>query len=84
MEENKVLLINIFVLAMEKSFYFICDDESLVKDDLVVVETTRGIELGKVVDAPIQCEIKENEEYPHVIKKGDPSDLNLYEINKEI
>lgn len=83
MEENKVLLINIFVLAMEKSFYFICDDESLVKDDLVVVETTRGIELGKVVDAPIQCEIKENEEYPHVIKKGDPSDLNLYEINKE-
>ena len=83
MEENKVLLVNVFVLAMEKSFYFICEDSSLIKDDLVIVETTRGVELGKVVEEPIEREIKENEEYPHVLKKGDPSDYRLYEINIE-
>ncbi|MBE6142371.1 MAG: stage 0 sporulation protein [Erysipelotrichaceae bacterium] len=83
MEENKVLLVNVLVLAMEKSFYFICDDSSFNVDDLVIVETTRGIELGKVVESPIEHEVKENEEYPHVIKKGDPSDYKLYEINIE-
>ena len=84
MEENKVLLVNVLVLAMEKSFYFFCDDSSLNVDDLVIVETTRGIELGKVVASPIEHEVKENEEYPHVITKGDPSDYKLYEINIEI
>lgn len=83
MEENKVLLVNVLVLAMEKSFYFITEDSSLEKDDLIVVETTRGIELGKVIEEPIEREIKENEEYPHVLKKGEPEDLKAYEINKE-
>lgn len=83
MEENKKLLVNILVLAMEKSFYFITEDSDLAKDDLVVVETSRGIELGKVVDEPIEREIKENEEYPHVLKKGDPEDLKTHELNKE-
>lgn len=83
MEENKSLLVNIYVLAMDKAFYFISDITDLEKDDLVVVETSRGIELGKVIDAPIEHEIKENEEYPHVIKKGDPEDYRAYEINIE-
>ena len=83
MEENKKLLVNVFVLGMEKTFYFITDDSSLEVEDLVIVETSRGIELGKVISAPIEREVLENEEYPHVIKKGDPSDLKLYEINLE-
>ena len=83
MEENKVLLVNVLVLAMEKSFYFLTEDSSLEKDDLIVVETTRGIELGKVIEEPIEREIKENEEYPHVLKKGEPEDLKAYQINKE-
>ena len=81
MEENKKLLVNVLVLAMEKSFYFICEDSSLEENDLVIVETSRGIELGKVVSSPIEREILENEEYPHVIKKGEPSDYKLHEIN---
>ena len=83
MEENKKLLVNVFVLAMEKSFYFICEDSSLEENDLVIVETSRGIELGKVVSSPVEREILENEEYPHVIKKGEPSDYKLHEINVE-
>ena len=83
MEENKVLLVNVLVFAMEKSFYFITEDHTLSTDELIVVETNRGIELGKVVDAPIESEIKENEEYPHVLKKGEPEDLKAYELNKE-
>ena len=83
MEENKALLVNVFVLAMDKSFYFICDDSSLEENDLVIVETSRGIELGKVVSSPVEREILENEEYPHVIKKGEPSDYKLHEINIE-
>ena len=81
MEENKKLLVNVLVLAMEKSFYFICEDSSLEENDLVIVETSRGVELGKVVSSPIEREILENEEYPHVIKKGEPSDYKLHEIN---
>ena len=83
MEENKKLLVNVFVLGMEKTFYFITDNSSLEVEDLVIVETSRGIELGKVISSPIEREVLENEEYPHVIKKGDPSDLKLYEINLE-
>ena len=83
MEENKkVLLLNVYVLAMDKAFYFICEDNSFNKDDLVIVETSRGIELGKVVEEAVEREIKETDEYPHVIKKGEPSDYSLYEINK--
>ena len=81
MEENKKLLVNVFVLAMEKAFYFITEDSSLEVEDLVIVETSRGVELGKVVSPVIEREVLENEEYPHVIKKGDHSDLRLYEIN---
>ena len=33
MEENKKLLVNVFVLGMEKTFYFITDDSSLEVED---------------------------------------------------
>jgi cell fate regulator YaaT (PSP1 superfamily) len=81
METIKKLLVNVYVLAMEKSFYFITEDKDYKKDELIIVETPRGIELGKVVSEPVEKDILETDEYPKVIKKGDEKDLEAYNIN---
>ena len=44
--ESKLVLVTL--LSMGKTFYFKSEDESLLIDDLVICETTRGIELGKI------------------------------------
>jgi len=83
METIKKELVNVYVLAMEKSFYFITEDKDYKKDDLIIVETPRGIELGRVVSEPVEKDILETDEYPKVIKKGDEKDLEAYNINVE-
>ena len=85
METIKKLLVSVNVLALGKSFYFLLDDnkENYQIDDYIVVETTRGIELGKVASLPIEKDILEDEEYPKVIKKGDLNDYAIYQENIE-
>lgn len=82
MEKIKKLLINILVLGMEKAFYFSIDDNNFNEGDLVIVETNRGIELGRVVSSPIEKEVNSEDEFPKVLKKGTLDDYKVFELNK--
>ena len=81
MEGNKCLLIKVLVLAMNKAFFFISNTNEYKVNDFIVVETTRGIELGKVVEEAVEKEILETEEYPRVIRKGYNEDYDVYLSN---
>lgn len=83
MEENKCLLIKVLVLAMNKAFYFTTNSKDFKVNDFIVVETTRGIELGKVVAEAIEKEIIDLAEYPRVIRKGYNEDYEVYLSNIE-
>ena len=81
MENNKIRLFPVTLLTMGKTLYFVSNDDSLKKDDIVICETTRGIEIGKIFDKPIIKESKNLEEYPPILRKGDSDDLKIHEIN---
>ena len=53
----KANLINILVYAMKKAFFFTTEDTSLKSGDKVIVETTRGLELGEVISSYEEKEI---------------------------
>ena len=77
--ESKLVLVTL--LSMGKTFYFKIEDESLLKDDLVICETTRGIELGKISGDIITREISEEDQYPVIIRKGNEEDYLIHEAN---
>ena len=77
--ESKLVLVTLF--SMGKTFYFKIEDESLLKDDLVICETTRGIELGKISGDIITREISEEDQYPVIIRKGNEEDYLIHEAN---
>ena len=77
--ESKLVLVTL--LSMGKTFYFKSEDESLTKDDLVICETTRGIELGKISGEFIAKEISEEDQYPIIIRKGNEEDYLIHEAN---
>ncbi len=81
MENNKIRLVLVSLFSMEKSFYFTTEDDSLVKDDLVICETTRGIELGKIISSPIEKESSENVTYPVILRKGNQDDYLIHKDN---
>lgn len=81
MENNKIRLFPVTLLTMGKTLYFVSNDDSLKKDDIVICETTRGIEIGKIFDKSIIKESKNLEEYPPILRKGDSDDLKIHEIN---
>ena len=82
MESNQIKLIPVTILSMGKTFYFKeLEGTSLEKDDLVICETSRGIELGKVFGKGISKEVKEGDEYPSITKRGDQNDYLIYENN---
>ena len=62
MENNKIRLFPVTLLTMGKTLYFVSNDDSLKKDDIVICETTRGIEIGKIFDKSIIKESKNLEE----------------------
>ena len=77
--ESKLVLVTL--LSMGKTFYFKSEDESLLIDDLVICETTRGIELGKISGEFITREISEEDQYPVIIRKGNEEDYLIHEAN---
>lgn len=77
----EIKLLPVTLLSMGKTFYFKTLEEELVKDDLVICETTRGIELGRVFSAPINKEVNEEETYPTIIRKGTEEDYLVHENN---
>lgn len=83
MEENKMKLIKVLVLAMNKALFFISDSNDYKVNDFIVVETSRGIELGKVVQEVIEKEVLGSEEYPKVIRRGFNEDYEVYLANQE-
>ncbi len=80
---NKILLVKIYVFDLEKNMYFITDDPSLKEDDLVIVETSRGTELGRVKDHPVEKEVENIDLYPKYVKRGTSLDLTTFNLNKE-
>ena len=55
--DNKVLLVKIYVFGLEKNMYFITDESDLKEDDLAIVETSRGTELGRVQSRQLKISI---------------------------
>ena len=80
MENSKSLaLVNLF--SMVKSFYFVCDNNQIVKDDFVICETTRGIEFGKVLSIQEFNDLEKENVYPSILRKGNNEDYLIHEDN---
>ena len=62
-----------------KSYYFDSNDLELEKNEYVLVETEKGVQLGIVSDINIDAEkLNLNKEFKKVIKKASKSDYDLY------
>ena len=60
-----------------KGYYFENDIDNIEKDDYVLVETEKGIQLGKIVDINLELE-NLTKELKKVIKKATKKDYDLY------
>lgn len=60
--------------------YFLANYE-IRQGDLVICESTRGIELGRVVSAPKEYEIQEENPFSYIIRLANESDVQVYENN---
>lgn len=60
--------------------YFLASYE-IRQGDLVICESTRGIELGRVVSAPKEYEIQEENPFSYIIRLANESDVQVYENN---
>ena len=78
MEETKLVLV--YLLSMGKNFYFLPNEIELEKNDYVICETTRGIELGQVVNFTSKL-INVDDTYPKIIKKANQQDLMVHQNN---
>lgn len=81
MENKQINLVLVTLLSMGKTFYFKTEDDSLLKDELVICETTRGIEIGKVYSEVITKEVSEEAQYPLIIRKANEEDYLIHEAN---
>lgn len=81
MGNKEVRLLAVTLLSMGKTFYFRVGNEDYRKGDLVLCETTRGIEIGKVSSDPIEKAQFSPEEYPPVLRKGDETDYRIHQQN---
>lgn len=62
-----------------KSYYFDSDELELEKDDYVLVDTEKGVQLGKVSEININSEkLNLNKELKNVIKKATKKDYDTY------
>ena len=67
---------NVCFKNASRSYFFGTNDESLVKDDMVVVETVRGIELGKLKNNPRKTEeVNFNLALKPIIRKATDEDI---------
>lgn len=87
-EENKEETPNYYVSIKfnenNKPYFFSTTDNSLTIGELIVVETTRGLEIGKVVSLPISIsEYKSELELKPIIRKATKADIRQHEENKE-
>jgi cell fate regulator YaaT (PSP1 superfamily) len=78
------ILIPVRILSMSRTLFFASDSEDYKVDDLVICETTRGKELGKITGEPVKKEVADDQEYPLIVAKGDNNDLIIYNKNIEL
>ncbi len=72
-------LVSIKFKSDGKSYYFDSNDLELEKNEYVLVETEKGVQLGIVSDINIDTEkLNLNKELKKVIKKASKSDYDLY------
>ena len=81
-------IIGVRFKAAGKIYFFEPNEEELAKDDWVIVETSRGLECGKIVVAPRELPSNENIEsepglpIKKVQRKATPEDLIQLEENR--
>lgn len=74
-----IMIISVKFKIDGKAYYFENEFEDIVKDDYVLVETEKGIQLGKVNETHINKDnIKINNELKKVVKKASKKDYDLY------
>lgn len=79
-----VKVVGISFKEVGKIYYFNPEPFELTKDDFVVVETVRGLELGVVVIPPKEVDESEIEhELKSVIRTATDQDIKSYQDNKE-
>ena len=62
-----------------KAYFFECEFDDIVKDDYVLVETEKGIQLGKIFDDNIDVNtLKIINELKKVVKKETKKDYDKY------
>lgn len=81
MGNTNINLIPVTLLTMNKTLFFKAIDEVLNVGDLVVCETSRGIELGKIFGKQITKSNINEEEYPVILRKGGLEDVKIHEEN---
>lgn len=64
-----------------KSYTFCTNDETIENNDLLVVETSQGLELGKAVSNLSLIEENENLELKPVLRKANDKDVEEYNYN---
>ncbi|HBP44211.1 MAG TPA: stage 0 sporulation protein, partial [Clostridiales bacterium] len=68
-----------------KSYYFSCDSNAFNIGDYVVVETSIGKEIGKIVSTPqLMSSLNFDKEIKPILRRAIKSDLNLAEENKKL
>ena len=83
MEDNLEFVCSVSFLPSSRAYYFSCDD-SIKNNDYVVVETVRGLELGRVIKDIERIE-DVNIKFPlkPIVRKGTKEDVKQYETNLE-
>ncbi len=66
-----------------KRYFFGVNKLTLENNDYVVVETSRGLEMGIVVGEPLECPKEVKTEIKPVLRKATPKDLENYKKNQE-
>lgn len=63
--------------------YFLANNE-VNQGDLVICETPRGIELGRITSVPKQYEIQEENPFSYILRTANESDIQVYNANKKL
>ena len=82
MDKENILVVPVLFRNANQTYCFSYDKNDLEANDFVIVETVRGMELGKVVNDIIPLnEYKSDIPLKPIIKKADAFDIQKDEIN---
>jgi cell fate regulator YaaT (PSP1 superfamily) len=82
---KKIKIVGIQFKSIGKVYNFNPTDIELSLGDQVVVETIRGVELGKVADTVREIEsTNPDHEHKPILRKATPHDLAMFEENKNL